>query len=623
MRSGTLKSNRGGAASRFGWTALVALACLLGVFFSAALAEDPPTTKEARQLQKQAERKAERQKQKQLEREKARKAAAAEAAKAAATPPKRPERTVVPPTLTSAELDSLITAYLSKASPDVRPAPPTSDAEFIRRVSLDVAGAPPAAEEVEAFVADKSPEKRARLVDALLADADYARNWARYWREVIQFRATNPNPGQVRYDELEDWLADRLRENRPWDEIARELITATGRVDENGAVGFGLAHLARPVEMAGEVSRVFMGVQIQCAECHNHFTDSWKREQFHEFAAFFSGSRVRRVDKPEPGKRAVFAVETLPKAGYAMPVKNDPTKKVPIQPKFFLASAETAAVEVPAKLSPKDLHELAASLITGQDNPWFARAFVNRIWTVLMGEGFYEVVDDLGPERTPHGAEILFPLADQWQKGGYDIQWLFRTILNTEAYQRRARPSSSPAGEAALAANRANRLRADQILESLDSALGLSSVAPTADDAKDKPKDKAKNKAKAEAQAKNDPPRQAAPRPAFNNLFGVDPSVNGDEVLGTIPQALFLMNGPVVHNRTLARGNTELARILKDSTDNAAALDELYLLVLARRPTDDEAKICAEFLTAAKDRKEAFEDIYWSLVNSAEFLSRR
>jgi len=617
MLSGLPETDRRGASPRFGWIALFAAAgllCVLSVGFAAeqpakkAAAKPGPKAaakKTARQLQRQAARKAEKQK----ERE-------AEAAGLAAAMPKRPERTVAPPTMTPAELDSLIAAYLTKSSPDVRPAPPTSDAEFIRRVSLDVAGVPPTAEEVEAFVADGRPDKRARLIDALLADADYAQNWARYWREVIQFRATNPNAGQVRYDELEDWLAGRFRDNRPWDEIARDLITATGRVDENGAVGFGIAHQARPVEMAGEVSRVFMGVQIQCAECHNHFTDSWKREQFHEFAAFFAGSRVRRVEKASPGKRAVFAVVTTPRANYAMPLKNDPTKKVPVAPKFFLASADSAA-EVPAKLPPAQLHELAASFVTGQDNPWFARAFVNRIWTVLMGEGFYEVVDDLGPERAAKGAEILFPLADQWQKGGYDIQWLFRTILNTEAYQRRVRPASSPAGDARLAANRAHRLRADQILESLDSALGLSSVAPTKDKAEDK------KAAKTDKPGKQAPPRQAAPRAAFNSLFGVDPSIAGDEVLGTIPQALFLMNGPIVHNRTQAKGGTELGRILKDSPDDEAALEELYLLVLARRPTADETKVCAEYLTDAKDRKEAFEDIYWSLVNSTEFLSRR
>lgn len=599
MLSAFFQTGRRGAVSLLGCAALLALVIPLGGP-ALGFADETPKAKPAPSKKAEAKKAKAREK--------------AQAARFAAAMAKRPARTVVEPTMTPADLDSLIASFLAKNSPDVSPAPPTSDAEFIRRVSFDLAGAPPTAEEVEAFVADNRPDKRARLVDALLADADYARNWARYWREVIQFRATNPNARQVRYDELEDWLAERFHENRPWDEIARDLITATGRNDENGAVGFGLAHQVRPVEVAGEVSRVFMGVQIQCAECHNHFTDSWKREQFHEFAAFFAGSRIRRVEKAERGKPPVFAVESRPNANYAMPSKDDSTKKVRVSPKFFLASTKT--VDAPVGLPPNKLHELAASLVTGQDNPWFARAFVNRIWTVLMGKGFYEVVDDLGPERVAEGEEILFPLADQWQKGGYDIQWLLRTILNTEAYQRRPRPSSSPIGEAPLAANRANRLRADQILQALDSALGLN--APPSSKVENKGKPAPKPQA-----AKPNPPRRAAPRAAFNNLFGVDPSVDGDEVLGSIPQALFLMNGPVVHNRTQARPGTALGRILKNANDDRAALDDLYLLVLTRRPTDDEAKICAEHLADAKDRREGFEDIYWSLVNSTEFLSRR
>ncbi len=141
-----------------------------------------------------------------------------------------------------------------------------------------------------AFVSDRSKDKRARLADALLDSPEYARNWARYWRDVIRFHATNQAIQQVRYDILEDWLAEQFKKNAPWDEIATAMITATGRVDENGAVSFALAHEAKPVELAGEVSRIFLGVQIQCAQCHDHKTDSWKREQFHEFAAFFSGT---------------------------------------------------------------------------------------------------------------------------------------------------------------------------------------------------------------------------------------------------------------------------------------------------------------------------------------------
>lgn len=564
------------------------------------------------------------------------------ASKPAPPSPPRPSRTVTPPTITSADLDAKITAYLAKNSPDVAPAPATSDVEFVRRVYLDVSGSPPTPEQVRAFVADRRPNKRATMIDDLLERPEHARNWARYWREVIRFHATNQNLGQIRYDALEDWLTERLMENRPWDEIAAGLITATGRNDENGAVSFALANEAKPVELAGEVSRVFMGVQIQCAQCHDHKTDSWKQEQFHEFAAFFAGARTRRVEKPMKGQRPVFAVEPLPRTRYTRPDNDDPRKQIPVTPRFFLTTSQSSQ-KLPEGMTTKQLRELAASYVTGQDNPWFARSYVNRIWTALMGEGFYDVLDDIGPERVARAPEILEPLADQWQKGGYDVRWLFRTILNTRAYQRRVRATSSPAGRTQLASNCPSRLRADQIYEALGLALGLPTdanpdaggrgpgkKAPVAAVLTSNGPGNIKKAAEAaglggatgaKGQAKG--ARGGGLRNPFNALFGVDPSTAADEVLGTIPQALFLMNGPIVHNRTQARPGTVLGRILASSPNDRAALDALYLRVLSRRPTPKEVQVCSEHLRSVGDRKEAFEDIYWSLLNTTEFLSRR
>ena len=153
---------------------------------------------------------------------------------------------------------------------------------------------------------------------------------------MIKFRATNPNGSQVGYDEFEDWLAEQIAKNRPWDEIARDIITASGRNDENGAVALSLAHESQAVEMAGEVSRIFMGVQIQCAQCHDHPTDSWKRQQFHEFAAFFAGQQSRqRVEQGQPNVFEVVVDQGVPR--YTMPDKKDPQKQIPVEPKFFLA----------------------------------------------------------------------------------------------------------------------------------------------------------------------------------------------------------------------------------------------------------------------------------------------
>ena len=246
--------------------------------------------------------------------------------------------------------------------------------------------------------------------------------------------------------------------------MATALITAVGRNDTDGPANFLMAHSAQPVELAGEVSRVFMGVQIQCAQCHDHPTDPWTRKQFHEFAAFFAGLRQPRpVTRPGQGQLPVFEVTVQRFPRYTMPDLKDPQTQVPVPARFFLASTEPPLA---SGLTTDQRRALAASFVTGQDNPWFARAFVNRIWYALNGTGFYNPVDDLGPTRDATAPEVLEVLAAQWQQGGYDVHWLFRTILNTRTYQREVRSLGSPS-QALFASSCPVRLRSDQILDAL------------------------------------------------------------------------------------------------------------------------------------------------------------
>ena len=558
---------------------------------------------------------------------------AAEDEKAKKALPKRPARSVTPPTLTSAELDQLISTFLTKNSPKVEPATRTTDVEYVRRIYFDVAGRPPTPMQVLSFLNDRSKEKRARLIDALLASPEYAHNWAKYWRDVVMFHATSENPAQVRFDMLEDWLAKQLQANKPWDEIVTGMITATGQNDENGAVAFPLAYQAQPVEMAGEVSRIFMGVQIQCAQCHDHKTDAWKQRQFHEFAAFFAGMKQNRVNNAAPGQLPVFAVALQGPRRYTMPDKDNPQKQIPIAPRFFLASSKSDVV-LPETLAVPERRALAASYVTGQDNPWFARAFINRIWYALLGETFYEPIDDIGPERTPKANEVLDPLAEQWQKGGYDVRWLFRTILNTEAYQRRIRSTANEAGKTPFASSCPSRLRADQVYDALAQALSLP-ADENGRPGQGKKQGQAQTKAGAKKAAvaaglasqigKNAAAirQPGAQRILFDRLFGIDPSVPNDDVLGTIPQALYLMNSPLINNHTQAKPGTVLGEILSTAPNERAALGALYVRVLSRQPTTHEVEVCGRYLASVGDRREAFEDIYWSLINTTEFLTRR
>ena len=360
-----------------------------------------------------------------------------------------------------------------------------------------------------------------------------------------------------------------------------------------------------------------------------------------------------------PGQLPIFGVVAQGRPRYTMPDLNDPTKQVPIAPRFFLASSKSEP-PLPESLDAVERRTLGASYITGQDNPWFARAYVNRIWYALMGESFYEAIDDLGPERTPKAPEVIETLAREWQNGGYNVRWLFRTIVNTTAYQRRVRSTANTAGKTPFASNCPARLRSDQIVEALVLALGMpADLTPVANNQGNRamaakgsggkgkgpgsqpspgPNVLAKNEARnakqavaaaglgsapvpAKGQAKI--VRLGGPRVLFNALFGVDPSVPNEDVLGTIPQALFLMNSPMVHNRTQARPGTVLGEILTQAPNERAALNALYLRVLSRHPTAKEIEACSHYMGNVGNRAEAFEDIYWALINSTEFISRR
>jgi hypothetical protein len=534
--------------------------------------------------------------------------------------PERPKKTVTPPTLTPAGLDALVDKYLEASK--APPASLTTDVEFVRRIYLDVTGKLPSPEQTRAFVNGREKDRRGKLIESLLNSPEYAANWGRYWRDVIKYHATNQNVGRIGLNELEEWLTAQLARNTPWDDVATSLIAGTGRVDENGATAFTLAYEGQPVEVAGEVSRIFLGVQIQCAQCHDHPNDSWKRQQFHEFASFFAGTRVRQAVKGGMGQPPVFEVVHQGKPRYTMPDLKDPQKQIPVPPKFFLASD---AKPLPDTLGANERHALAAGLVTAQDNPWFAKAFVNRVWYALMGDAFYMPVDDLGPQRTPKAPEVLDALASQWQAGGYDVRWLFRTILSSKAYQREVRSTFSASGRTPFAANCPSRLRADQILDSLVQALNLPLEGrPGAAGV-----GKAAGKNSLAAELKNAAGKTKGargmngPRNQFNALFGIDPSTPNDDVLGTIPQALYLMNSPILNRAVEARPGTVLGDILAATPDNRAALFALYVRVLAREPTPAEVKTCGRYVETVGNRREAFEDILWSLINSTEFITRR
>lgn len=566
------------------------------------------------------------------------------------------------------EVDRLIAEELRRAAID--PAAAARDEDFLRRVTLDFAGTLPSPEDVTLFGLNPDATKRAKVVDGLLETENYARNWARYWRDVIFSNATEMR-SRLAHGIFEDWMAGQLQQNRPWDEVAAELITATGDVRENGATALIFAHGGEPVDVAAETSRIFLGIQIQCANCHDHPSDRWKREQFHQLAAYFPRVAVRpkrdeglrsfevvsiniagrRGQRQEPkqifrrldrnrddkltesevantrlarqfdrileygdtNKDGAISLEEFNKlprpnngrrrtSEYYMPDLDNPASRgTRINPVFFVDDAKPAT-----GLDDLSRRRALAASVTSPDNSWFARAYVNRIWNELIGKGFYMPVDDLGPERSPSFPQVFDLLSEAFAASGYDVKWLFRTIANTATYQRKIAGSSVSEASMPFAAACPTRLRADQLFSAIIEVFGIEE--PGSVRGEGRPATYA---------------RLRSPRAQFSELFGYDPSTPQADIVGEIPQALFMMNSPTLNNLIRADGNTRLARVLRDFQDDEDAVNELYLRVLAREPSSSEMKICLQYIKRVRDRREAFEDLLWGLLNSVEFLSKR
>jgi hypothetical protein len=511
----------------------------------------------------------------------------------------------------AAKVDQILAGELAVPGGAAGGAPRIDDQAFLRRVSLDLIGELPSAGEVSAFALDSAADKRARLVERLLADRRYGRNWARYWRDVILSRRSDER-ALLSSNALVVFLIGQFNDNVPWDQIARQFVTATGDVRDTGSTALIMAQMADPSNVTAEVSRIFLGVQIQCAQCHDHPTDRWKRQQFHEMAAFFPRVAVRPKRDGEQrsfevvslrrpgGRRAPGATEPV-KLEHYMPDLDDPTADGTLVKPIFFPTGQQLALGT----SDAARRTALADWMTARTNRWFPKAIVNRLWGELIGRGFFEPLDDLGPDRQPLAPKTLDYLSSELAAHDYDLKWLFRVLTATEAYGRASRPRQDHSALPPFAANCPQRLRADQLFNSLASALDLGEGS---------------------AAGRGRYGRQAvlnSPRGQVNQVFGYDPSLPRDEISGSIPQALFLMNSAELGRAMSASGGSVLSRLLASSADDEALVTELYARCLAREPNAAEMKTCLEHVRTTASRANAFEDLLWALVNSTEFLHRK
>lgn len=500
--------------------------------------------------------------------------------------------------LTAAQLDQLVQQVAGLQDADLSDL--VSDEQFLRRASLDLIGRQPTPNELAVFLLDTSETKRAAAVDRLLDLPEFGANWAGYWSDVIGYRVPPPELTFLDYTLFEQWLASRINQNAPWDETVREILKATGKVKDHPEVTFVGFHGADTTRLAAETARVFLSLQIGCAQCHDHPFDEWRREQFHELAAYF----VRASAKMPWNDSGEIEVKDKGKGEYEMPNVADPTKKGTMMVPTFLNGSKLEQGK-----SDLERRTELAGVVTSRDNPWFAKAYVNRVWGRMIGRGFCEPVDDIGAGNEPQLREVHKALTAHFIASGFDAKNLFRTIANSRIYQQRLADSSSTADKA-YAVARTTKLRGDEVFQSLVTAIELPNVTP--------PKTPATKEIRF-------PPPPKSTKDVVSEAFGFDPSLRPEDISRTLGQAMLLMNNDQLQRQINANPDsaTVLAKLVSDEPDNTRAVNRLFQLVLARKPTDAETKIAQEHISSLSSRGEAFEDLLWSLINSAEFTTKR
>ena len=511
------------------------------------------------------------------------------------------------------EIDALFAK--EQAAAKVTPSPKTTDEQFLRRVMLDLTGQLPLPADITEFAADKDPNKRAKMIDQLLASDDYAKHWARYWRDVFAAKVTD-RLAQGMVVHFEAWLTEQFRENRHWDAMAKEMLTSKGQIPirfgpaqgeadaKNGAAFFLLSYMGNDAtnDRAAETARIFLGIQIQCAQCHDHPFDGWKRVQFHELAGYFARVREQRV-RSETNRMMIVGLElaSRPFGEHLMPDIENPNRGATTLPKFLDGSSLSARADDATR------RKALADAVASKNDYYFAAAFVNRMWGEMMGQAFRAPIDDLGPGKEVVTPAVLARVSASFAGSDFDIKSLLRAICNSDTYQRQIRPGES-SQHLQFAGAFPTRLRAEALWQSLVTVLGAFGPAFG-------------------GPGMGPPPGPFAGRGGlefqFKGEFRFDPSLPSDEVEGSIPQALLLMNNPQIQQKIKAQGTNLLGRILSAYPQDDEALRMVYMRALSRKPTDREAEKNLAYIKKVGNRAEAFEDILWTLLNSTEFQTKR
>ena len=499
-------------------------------------------------------------------------------------------------------IDQLVFDRLQKLR--IAPSELCDDATFLRRVTLDLAARTPTLEEFQAFMADDRPDKRSIRIDQLLADDAFTDYWTALWAEQLRIIGGNyaPDATDIKAaDAFYSWIHKQIESGRPMNEFVAEMVDSSGSNLTNGPVNLYtmLVHKPQfdPKAFAADFSQVFLGVQIQCAECHNHPFDRWTQDDYYSFVSFFTG--MKRKPGVEPRERRIYCDLAAPPARHIVDGRPMPAK--------VLGGIDP----VPAGGDPRTA---LAAWLTAPENELFSRNLANRIWAQLMGRGIIEPVDDVRASNPPVNGPLLDALSQRLVEVKFDLRSLVRDICNSRTYQLSAKPNDSNQRDTRQFSHaHLRRLRADVLMDSVVMVTGV---------------DRRFNGFPEGTKAIEYYPREAGDTegPHFGDPFF---ATFGRSSRGTVcacetkkeptlSQTLHMAVGDTVRDRIAA--NAHIARLLESKLPPDEILEQLYIRTLCRRPTPFEQTALKELIGENVSDPQVYEDIFWSLLNSTEFV---
>ena len=489
----------------------------------------------------------------------------------------------------------------------ILPSALTTDAEFMRRVYLDLTGLPPKSEKVRAFLADEAPsrEKREKLIDELIGSPDFVEFWANKWADLLQ--CNSENLGQKSVWLYRNWIRQQIADNVPYNQFVRSLLTAKGSSYENPAVNY-LRVLREPGKMTEDVTQTFLGVRFNCNKCHDHPFERWTQNQYYEMGAYFAqvgfkrGQVGKEVIFQEAGGSFQITAEEIVYHRYdGGEVKHIKTDAV-VAPHVPVGDAKTTRAGA-------DRRDALVDWLVSPENPFFAKSMANRVWSYFFGRGIIEPVDDIRASNPPSNPELLDALAAQFVKDGFDLRKLMRTICQSRTYQLSIVKNKWNEDDTINFSHaQPRRLSAEQMVDALALATGTKvklAGVPAGMRAVQIP----------DGMVQGNDFLQLFGRPKRQSACECERSSNL-----TLSHALSLINGPTISEAVNSRDG-RIARLAETEKDDRVLVEQIYLSCLGRMPTEKELK-AVEFKPGA-NRVEVAQDLTWALVNSPAFLFNR